>query len=37
VIMVPLTVLGLRIAAEVALAVFDIQDRMTGGTPTSQL
>jgi hypothetical protein len=37
VIVVPLGVLALRIAAEVALAVFEIQDRMTGGTPTSQL
>jgi hypothetical protein len=37
IVMVPLSVLGLRIAAEVALAVFDIQDRMTGGSPTSQV
>ena len=37
VVVVPLSVLALRIAAEVSLAVFEIQDRMTGGTPTSQI
>jgi hypothetical protein len=29
-------VLGLRIAAEICLAVFEMHDRMTGGTSSSQ-
>jgi hypothetical protein len=30
-------VLGLRIGAEICVAVFEIHDRMTGTSPTSQM
>ncbi len=37
VIGVPLSVVGLRIGAEICLAVFEIHERMTAGSPTSQM
>jgi hypothetical protein len=37
VIGVPLSVLGLRIGAEICLAVFEIHERMTGSSSPSQM